>query len=87
MWEKEKPLPVTKEHCNNFRLVVVGDLILIVDDNAPRGHWPKGIIEQVFPDRDAVVRQVIVRTATTRLRRDVRKLCLLEGNLEEKTTK
>ena len=70
--------------CRNF---AVGDLILIVDDNAPRGHWPKGIIEQVFPDRDAVVRQVIVRTATTRLRRDVRKLCLLEGNLEEKTTK
>ena len=38
-----------------------------------------GVMQEVFPDRNGNVRQVTVRTATSVLRRDVRKLCLLEG--------
>ena len=67
--------------------LAVGDLVLVVDGNTSRGHWPKGIVEEVFPDRDDVVLQVVVRTATARLRRDVRKLCLLEANLEDNSLK
>ena len=41
------------------------------------------IVEELFLDRNNDVRQVIVRSAKGRLRRDVgRKLCLLEGSLE-----
>ncbi|XP_077997089.1 uncharacterized protein LOC144450360 [Glandiceps talaboti] len=64
------------------RNLCVGDLILIMDESATRGHWQKGIVEQTYPDRYGVIRQVLVKTATGRLRRDVRKLCLLEGALE-----
>ena len=58
--------------------LAVGDFVLLVDENCPRGRWPKGIIQEVFPDQHGVVRHVTVRTASTSLRRDVRKLCLLE---------
>ena len=56
--------------------LAVGDLVLVVNENSSRGHWPKGI---VFLDRHGTVRQVTVKTATSVLRRDIRKLCLLEG--------
>ena len=80
-WLKEY-LPILQERQKWFRpkrSVQVGDLVLIVQENVSRGQWPKGLIEEVFPDKHGHVRQVIVRTATARMRRDVRKICLLEG--------
>ena len=64
--------------------LAVGDLVLVVDEASPRGFWPKGIVQEVFPDKHGFVRQVLVRTASSVLRRDVRKLCLLEGALFER---
>ena len=58
-----------------------GDLVLVADHNVPRGKWPKGLVEQTYPDSDQVVRRVLVRTAAGVVQRDVRKLCLLEENL------
>ena len=58
-----------------------GQLVLVVDNNLPRGKWSKGIVEHVFPDSFGVVREVSVRTATGNYRRDIRKLCLLEEDL------
>ena len=61
------------------RNLCVGDLVLLVDENAHRNIWPKGVIEEVFPDRDGMVRRVRVRTGKQKIfTRDVRKLCLLE---------
>ena len=53
----------------------------MADKNTPRGQWPKALVEQVFPDSEGIVRQVVVRTADGIYRRDVRKLCLLEEQL------
>ena len=55
------------------------DLVLVVDEKTPRGRWPMGLIEEVFPDSHGHVRSVKVKTATSVYRRDIRKLCLLEG--------
>ena len=38
----------------------VGDLVLMADKNIPRGQWPKALVEQVFPDSEGIVRQVVV---------------------------
>lgn len=69
----------------NFK---VGDLVLLADKNLSRGQWPKGSVEQTYPDSEGMVRQVVVRTADGVYRRDVRKLCLLEeqllGGLEQR---
>jgi hypothetical protein len=80
-WFKEY-LPILQERQKWFRPkrnVQVGDLVMIVQENVSRGQWPKGLIEEVFPDKRGHVRQVVVRTATARMRRDVRKICLQEG--------
>ena len=61
------------------RNLCVGDVVLVVDRPSPRGCWPKAIVEEVFPDRDNLVRRARVRTAETTLLRDIRKLCLLEA--------
>ena len=57
----------------------VGDLVLVVGGNSPRGQWPKGIVQEEFPDHHGTVQQVTSQTATSFLRHDIRKLCLLEG--------
>lgn len=57
----------------------VDDLVLVIDESASRGRWPKAVVEDVFSDRYRVVCQVNVRTPTTILRREIRKICLLEG--------
>ena len=44
--------------------------------------WPKGVVQEVFPDRSGNVRHVTVRTTTSVLRHDVSKLRLLKGTLE-----
>ena len=84
-WVKEY-LPLLQERQKWLvprRNFSVGDLVLVVDGNVPRGQWMKGIVEETYPDQFGIVRQVIVRTATTRLLRDIRKLTLLEGRIEE----
>ena len=54
-------------------------LVLIVDQDQPRGRWPLGLVKETFPDSQGCVRQVVVRTANQkRLQGDVRKICLLE---------
>ena len=58
-----------------------GDLVLVADQNTPRGKWPKALVEQTFPLSDGVVRRVQLKTAEGSLQRDVRKLCVLEEEL------
>ena len=62
----------------NFK---VGDLVIMKDTNIPRGEWPKALVQETFPYSNGVVRQVLMRSATSAFRRDVRKLCLLEEEL------
>ncbi|XP_028165136.1 uncharacterized protein LOC114356249 [Ostrinia furnacalis] len=57
--------------------IKVGDPVLIGDGDLPRGTWPRGVVEALFPGRDGVVRVVDVRTASGVLRRPLRKIVLL----------
>ncbi|XP_068717010.1 uncharacterized protein [Montipora capricornis] len=77
-------LQVRKKWLKKRPKLAVGDYVLLVDENCPRGRWPKGVIQEVFPDRHRVDRHVTVKTATMSLRRDIRKLCLLERSLMSK---
>ena len=61
----------------NFR---AGDLVLMMDESLSRGKWPKALVVETFPDKRGLVRRVRVRAADgSILRRDIRKLCLLEA--------
>ena len=61
------------------RNVMVGDIALVVEKDAPRNRWLKGRVAEVFPDKDGLVRQVDVRIAGsgTVLKRPVTKLIIL----------
>ena len=52
----------------------IDDIVLVHDENAPRGKWPLGKVVDIFPDRNNRVRQVLVKTATSTFRRPISKL-------------
>jgi len=65
-WGKEK------------RDLKVGDLVLVLSTDTPRGKWPLGRIMEVFPGPDGHVRTADVKVKGTVLRRPIVKLCPLE---------
>ena len=79
-WKREY-LPSLQERQKWFRPrrnCIVGDTV-IVDESTPGNVWPIGRITEVFPDRDAFVRRVRVKTKTSTLEPPITKLCLLES--------
>ncbi|CAH8551523.1 unnamed protein product [Dicrocoelium dendriticum] len=61
----------------NFR---PGDVVLVSSEASSRGTWPLGVIESCTDSGDGLVRTAVVRTKEGLYKRDVRKLCLLEGS-------
>ena len=57
---------------------VVGDIVLIIDADAPRGRWVMGRIECIYPGKDGHVRTVKVNTVHGSYVRPVTKLCRME---------
>ncbi len=58
----------------------VGDVVIVVSPDTPRGSWPLGRVTQTFPGEDGNVRVVEVKVKGKLLRRPVAKLCLLQSN-------
>lgn len=79
-WTKEY-LPQLQEHqklnkikCN----FVPGDIVLVVDDSAPRNSWIMGRVVKTVQDKRGLIRQVKIKTKTSCLDRPVTKVCLLQ---------
>ena len=53
------------------------DLVLLVDDTLPCSRWSLGRILEVFPDKNGLVRTVLVKSRNTLLKRPITKLCLI----------
>ncbi len=80
---------------------MLGDVVLIIDDNSPRGTWPIGRVVELIKAKDGVVRSAVVKTTLGEQRRDgttnyreytrpVMKLCVLltkDSFVEDKTGK
>ena len=56
-----------------------GDLVLILDECAPRGAWPMGLVEDTKVGRDGLVQSARIRTKSTHLVRPITKLVMLES--------
>ena len=59
----------------NFR---VGDHVLVVEPNLPRGRWSTGKVTETFPGADGLVRVVTVQTESGVSTRPIHRLCLLQ---------
>ena len=67
--------------------VQVGDLVLVIEPNTPRGQWPLGIVLEVNPNTvDKVVRVAKVKVSShpKPCVRPVAKLCVLSTSKEKK---
>lgn len=74
-------LPLLQERQRWSRLkrnFEIGDIVLVVDSNAPRNSWMIGRIIKTMPDSKGCVRSVCVQTKSSTLNRPISKLCLLQ---------
>ena len=63
--------------------VSVNDVVIMVSPESPRGQWPLGIIENIYPGSDGHVRVVDVRVGKSSYTRPVNKICPLEWSVEK----
>ena len=78
-WRNEylATLQERRKWCSPEEDVKQGDVILLVEDNAPRCNWPLGVINEVYPSSDGHIRKIQVRTVTSVLNRPVTKVVRL----------
>ncbi|XP_071118407.1 uncharacterized protein [Haliotis cracherodii] len=78
-WMREwLPALNTRRKWNRPSKDVRVDDVVLVSPETPRGQWPLGIVERVYPGPDGHVRVVDVRVANSTLTRPVTKICPLE---------
>ncbi|XP_035988684.1 uncharacterized protein LOC118561046 [Fundulus heteroclitus] len=78
-WVKEY-LPMLQERRKwnkTRRNFAIDDVVLIVDEAAPRNSWPIGRITETMADACGLVRRVRVKTRTNELEKPINKICLL----------
>ena len=85
MWKKMyiQSLMERKQWKRTQRNLEVGDLVLLIERNQPRGQWITGRVKKTYPGMDNLVRVVDVETQDGVYRRAIHTLCLL-GSPDEK---
>jgi hypothetical protein len=58
---------------------LVAKVVLIKDDHLSRNEWLIGRIIETIPSKDGLIRNVVVKTSTSKLRRPVQKLAVFEN--------
>ena len=58
----------------------VGDLVMLVDENIPRGLWPLGLVKNIHCGPDGLVRSAEIRAKSATFSRPITKVVLLEGD-------
>uniref|UniRef100_A0AAG5D3P8 Integrase catalytic domain-containing protein n=1 Tax=Anopheles atroparvus TaxID=41427 RepID=A0AAG5D3P8_ANOAO len=80
LWVKEY-LPTLTRRTKWFqpaRPIKVGDVVIVVDNNAPRNCWPKGRVVKVTRASDGQVRRATVKTATGVYERPATKIAVID---------
>ena len=60
----------------------VGDLLLVMNENVPRGRWPLGKVDDIYVGRDGLVRSVRLSAQPSQLVRPISKIVFLEGSVD-----
>lgn len=64
-------LQVRQKWCTSDTPVKVGTVVLIHQDDIPPLRWPLGVIQEVYPDVDNIIRVALVKTKSGYLKRPV----------------
>lgn len=78
LWEWIPSLSGRKKWRSDQADLKVGDVVIVMSTDTPRGKWPLGRIVKLFPGKDNKVRVVDIQVGRTVLRRPIVKLCPLE---------
>ena len=84
-WSKQylPPSQVKQKWFGSAKNLRKDDLVLLLDENIPRGQWSKVIVVEVFSNKTGLVRRGCLQVADDAvLMRDIRKICLLEGKVD-----
>lgn len=75
-WRREylHELQVRNKWSKTSPSLSVGTVVIMDQPNLPPLQWPLGVVEQIYPGTDGVVRVALVRTTTGRYKRPVVKL-------------
>ncbi|KAG1660356.1 PiggyBac transposable element-derived protein 3 [Nymphon striatum] len=60
--------------------IEVGALVLIREDHLPRMQWPLGIVVDLYPGREGLIRSVRIKTSKGEVNRPIQRLHSLEVN-------
>ena len=77
-WSKEYLGELRSFHRNKQGVDLKVGYVVLVDVGGKRQNWPVGIVEEICPGKDGLVRMVKVRTSSGVLSRPIQKVCLLE---------
>ena len=66
------------KHKGKLCTLSVGDIVIIKSEDKNRGKWPLGIIQELYPGRDGVVRAARLRSGKSFLERPLQHLYPLE---------
>ncbi|EFA08484.1 hypothetical protein TcasGA2_TC006136 [Tribolium castaneum] len=55
--------------------IKVGTVVVLRTDNTPPLHWPLGVVQEVFPGKDGIVRVASVKTPNGLYKRPIVRLC------------
>ncbi|XP_078698382.1 uncharacterized protein LOC144925949 [Branchiostoma floridae x Branchiostoma belcheri] len=78
-WSKEylTSLQERQKWSKQRRNLAVGDVVILKEEQCPRGTWPLGRVIEVMPGNRGLVRRVKVKTQHNVLERPIDKLCVL----------
>ena len=60
--------------------IMEGQVVWILENNSPRGLWPLGLVTEVYPGSDNIVRKCKLKTKTGETVKSAHQLCPLECN-------
>ncbi|XP_043238689.1 uncharacterized protein LOC122390096 [Amphibalanus amphitrite] len=80
-WRREYllSLQARQKWTRESRNVQPGDVVLLADQNVPRGLWRLGRVVKAFPSQDGLVRKALVRTGESTYLRPIHKMVLVSS--------
>lgn len=69
---------ISKRWTTEKENIKIDDIVVMSDNNAVRGKWTLGRVIDVFPGKDSLIRNVLIKTASGNFRRPIQKIAIIK---------